>query len=334
MKAILKSAVAAVVLLLLFIAASLCSYSLSENEVAIITRFGRPTGKPVTEAGLHMKIPFVEKVNRIDGRIREWDGQAVEMPTRDKLYIIVDSFGRWRISDPMLYFTRLRDTRSALSRMDDIVGSEMRNAVAKNDLIEMVRTDKARQPASDLGYSKTLATNETSIGSNELPAISRGRTAVEKELLDKAAVKLKEFGIDLVDVRFMRLNYHPSVTSKINERMISERAQIAARFRSEGEGEAAKILGNKNKDLAEITSAAYEAEQDIRGKADAKAAEIYARSYNQSTEAIELYNFLRTMDTYRKIATNDTTLIMSTRGDLFKYLKGSSPNATLAQPTK
>ena len=331
MKALLQSAVIAVILLIGYVVSEMCSYSVSENEVAILTEFGKPTGQPVTEPGLHYKWPFIEKVNRIDSRVQEWDGQAVEMPTRDKLYITVDSFGRWRVTDPMLYFTRLRDVRSALSRIDDIAGSEMRNAVAKNDLIEMVRTDKTRHAAVDLGYSKTADTNSASIGANELPGISRGRTAVEQELLAKAAVKLKEFGIELIDVRFMRLNYHPSVTSKINDRMISEREQIAARFRSEGEGEAAKILGNKDKDLAEITSAAYAEEQRIRGDADAKAAEIYARAYNQSPQSLELYSFMRTMDAYKKIASNDTALVLSTHGDFFRYLKTSDPATTAPQ---
>ncbi len=311
---------------------SLCSYTLSPNEAAIITQFGKPTGQPVTQAGLHWRSPLIQKVNRIDIRLQEWDGSAVEMPTRDKLYIIVDSFGRWRISDPMLYFTRLRDTRSALSRMDDIVGSELRNAVAKNDLIEMVRTDKTRRPATDLGYAKEADTNQAPIVANVLPAISLGRTAVEKDLLQKAAAKLKDFGIELIDVRIMRLNYHSTVSVKINERMISERRQIASRFRSEGAGAAAQITGNKKKDLDGISSTAYMEVQRIKGQADAQATEIYAKAYNQSPQAIELYSFMRTMETYKKIATNDTTLVMTTSGELFKYLKTSAPNGVLAKP--
>ena len=171
------------------------------------------------------------------------------MPTRDKLYITVDTFGRWRISDPMIFFTRMRDIRSALSRMDDIVGSEIRNAVAKNDLIEIVRTDKTRKPELDSVGTGGATTNQTGLVSNVLSPITRGRTVVEKEITDKAAAKLNDFGIKLVDVRIMRINYHPSVSIKINERMISEREQIAARYRSEGDGEAAKILGNKDRTL-------------------------------------------------------------------------------------
>jgi len=319
MKTLLSSAILAVMALLGVIAFNLCSYTLGENQIAILTRFGKPEGQPVAQAGLHFKMPFLHTVNRLDGRIHEWDGKPVEMPTGDKLYILVDSFGRWKISDPMVFFTRLRDERSALSRMDDIIGSEVRNAVAKNDLIEIVRTDKDRVPALDPDIKDH---------NNPLPAIKLGRTAIEKEITDKAKVKLAEFGIELIDCRVMRLNYHASVAQKIGERMISERQQIAARYRSEGEGEAEAILGNKGRDLSQITSEAYKEAQKIKGHAEAKASEIYAKAYNQSKEAAELYSFLRAMDTLKKVASDDTTLVLSTDGDLLKYLKNSKPPVT------
>lgn len=300
-----------------------CSYSLSENENAIITQFGKPVGQPVTSAGLHYKIPFIQTVNRLDIRIHEWDGQAVQMPTRDKLYVIVDSFGRWRISDPLLWFTRLRDERSALSRMEDIIGSENRNAVANNDLIEIVRTDKNRTPIIDSTLRPEAGDRTNTSG--QLPAIKIGRTLIEQQVMAAAGPKLKDFGIELIDVRFMRINYSPSVTGQINSRMISERKQIANQYRSEGEGEAAKILGNKEKELNQITSEAYKQVQKIKGEADATATEIYAKAYNQSPDAAEFYGFVKTMDTYRRMATNDTTLVFSTDSDLFRYLKTIAP---------
>ena len=321
MKALLRSAAVALFVIAAILVFNTCTYSVSENENVIITQFGKPIGKPVTTPGLHPKLPFVQAVNRLDMRIREWDGQAVAMPTRDKLYIIVDSFGRWRISDPLVWFTRLRDERSALSRMEDIIGSENRNAVAKNDLIEIVRTDKNRKPVLD----QSLKAEGGETNNFVLPPISFGRTAIEKEVLVQSAAKLKEFGIELIDVRFMRINYSPSVTDQINNRMISERKQIADRYRSEGQGEAAKILGNKERDLQQITSEAYKEVQKIKGLADAQAADIYAKAYNQSPAAVELYAFLRTMETYKKTATNDTTLILSTESDLFRYLKSANP---------
>ena len=318
MKTLLGSAAVAIVLLAL-ITFNTCTYSVSENENVIITQFGKPIGRPVTTPGLHSKLPLIQDVNRVDVRIQEWDGQAVAMPTRDKLYIIVDSFGRWRISDPLLWFTRLRDQRSTLSRMEDIIGSENRNAVAKNDLIEIVRTDKNRKPVLEAQGEG----GETNVST--LAPITLGRTAVEREVLAQSTAKLKEFGIELIDVRFMRINYSPSVTDQINNRMISERKQIADRFRSEGQGAAAKILGSKERDLQQITSEGYKEVQKIKGQADAQATEIYAKAYNQSPAAIELYGFLRTMETYRKTATNDMTVILSTDSDVFRYLKTARP---------
>jgi membrane protease subunit HflC len=315
---LLRSIGIVVAVVLLIVVANLCFYNLSETEQVILTQFGKPVGQPINAAGVKFKWPFIQTVNRIDKRILEWDGRASEMPTRDKLYIIVDTFGRWRINDPLQYFTRLRDERSALSRLDDIIGSEVRNAVAKHDLIEIVRTDKNRKPAAD------AAPLEAGGQINRLLPIAIGRTAVEKEIMEKSAPKLKDFGIELIDVRFMRVNYNAGVSAKIHERMVSERQQIAARFRSEGEGEAAKILGSKERDLRQIESESYREVQKIKGEADAKASEIYARAYGGSAEAAEFHQFLRTMETYRKSLDKDTTLLLSTDGDLFRYLKQSS----------
>jgi modulator of FtsH protease HflC len=318
MKALASSIGIIVTIIVAVILANLCFYAVAEHEQVILTQFGRPVGQPIRTAGLHFKLPLIQTVNRIDKRILEWDGRPSEMPTRDKLYIIVDTFGRWRISDPLQFFTRLRDERSALSRLDDIIGSEIRNSAAKHDLIEIVRTSKDRKPAVD-----TTLTTDASIYNQLLP-IRIGRTALEQEVLKMAAPKLKDFGVELIDVRFMRINYNPRVSAKIHERMISERQQIAARFRSEGEGEAAKILGSKERDLRRIESEGYREVQKIRGEADAKATEIYARAYGGSPEAAEFHRFLRTMETYQKSLSNDTTLILSTDSELFRYLKNPS----------
>ncbi len=317
--ALLRSIGIVVVAVLLIIAANLCFYNVSETEQVIITQFGKTVGQPINEAGLKFKWPFIQTVNRIDKRILEWDGRASEMPTRDKLYIVVDTFGRWRISDPLQYFTRLRDERSALSRLDDIIGSEVRNAVAKHDLIEIVRTDKDRKASADASPADDAGQI------NRLLPITLGRAAIEKEIVEKSAPKLKDFGVELIDVRFMRVNYNPGVSAKIHERMMSERQQIASRFRSEGEGEAAKITGSKERDLRQIESESYRQVQVIKGEADARASEIYARAYGGSAEAAEFHQFLRTMESYRKTLDKDTTLLLSTDSDLFRYLKQSSP---------
>jgi membrane protease subunit HflC len=291
-------------------------YSLDETEQGIITQFGKPVGNAVTNAGLHLKLPFIQEVNRLEKRVVRWDGRPTEMPTKDKTYILVDAFGRWRIRDPQPYFLRLRDERSAQSRLDDILGSEIRNAIAKNELIELVRTTKDREAVVD-----DILQGGRESNAGQLYPIRKGRTLVEQEIFASAAPKIAVFGIELLDVRFKRINYNPSVALRIYERMISERQQIAERFRSEGAGEAAKILGQKQKDLQAIESEAYRKIQEIRGAADARATEIYARAYNQSPPAAAFYGFLKTLETYRSALSNDTTLILTTDSELFRLLK-------------
>jgi membrane protease subunit HflC len=297
-------------------------YTVSETEQMIITQFGKPVDEPVTTAGLKVKIPFIQVVNPIDKRVLEWDGSPSDMPTKDKLYISVDLFARWRIVDPLQYFLRLRDERSAQSRLDDILGSETRNAVAKHELIEIIRTTSDRVPLRD--SLLTGAQQEAKMGS--LVPINKGRKLVEKEIFDAAAEKVQVFGIELLDIRFKRINYNESVRPKIYDRMISERRQIAERFLSEGNGEAARIRGNRVRDLNKIQSEAYREVEEIRGAADAKATEIYARAYNQSPEAVEFYEFTRTMQAYQEIIESNSTLILSTDSDLFKFLKGMNPD--------
>ena len=297
-------------------------YTVNEVQQMIITQFGKPVGEPVTTAGLKIKVPFIQEVNPIDKRVLEWDGSPSDMPTKDKLYISVDLFARWRIVDPLQYFLRLRDERSAQSRLDDILGSETRNAVAKHELIEIIRTTKDRVPLRDSLLAG--AQQEAKMGS--LVPINKGRKLVEKEIFDAAAEKVQVFGIELLDIRFKRINYNQSVRPKIYDRMISERRQIAERFLSEGNGEAARIRGNRVRDLNKIQSEAYREVEEIRGVADAKATEIYARAYNQSPEAVEFYEFTRTMQAYQDIIESNSTLILSTDSDLFKFLKGMNPD--------
>ena len=308
-----------------------CFFAVYQTEQVIITQFGKPVGEPITEPGLHLKLPLIQEVNRIDKRFLEWDGQPVAIPTRDKTYIHVDTFARWRINDAKTFFVRLRDERSAQSRLDDILGSETRNAVAKHDLIEIVRTDKDRKPLRDENL-KNVPTGLGTIG--VLPPIQYGRLKIEEEIKSKAAGKLAEFGIDLLDVRLKRVNYNPDVLDRIYQRMISERQQIASRFRSEGEGEAARIAGQKERDLNEIQSTAYRKVQQIRGEADAKATEIYAQAYTQNPQAAEFYNFLKSMETYRKVLTKDTTLVFSTDSDLFGLLKRASAKPQTLPPAR
>ncbi|MEI6178779.1 MAG: protease modulator HflC [Verrucomicrobiota bacterium] len=297
------------------------AFTVDQTEQVFITQFGKPVGKPINsdpaknEAGLHFKKPFVQQVNRIEKRILEWNGPANEMPTRDKLYITVDNFARWRISDPQTYYEKLRDERSALSRLDDIIGSETRNVIAAHDLIEVIRSEKDRTPERDA----TLATDNSNLGT--LPPIRYGRSTLNQQILKAPQPKVLSWGIELLDIRFKRINYKAGVIEKIYARMASERQQIADRFRSEGAGEAAKILGRKERDLLEIQSGAYRKEQEIKGKADADATAIYATAYSFSPSAADFYQFTKTLEIYQKTLGKDSTVILTSDSDLFRLFK-------------
>jgi len=308
----------AIILILGAIGFYLCTYVVKETDQVILTQFGKPVGEPVTEAGLHFRLPFIQEVNRIEKRFLPWDGPANEMSTKDKTYLIIDTYARWRISDAMQYFLRLRDERSALSRLDDILGSETRNAVAKQELIEIVRTSKDRVAVTD----KLLTEGMGNVGM--LYSIKFGREKVEQEIFEKAAAKLAGFGIELLDVRFKRINYNETVRRRIYERMVSERQRIAARFRSEGAGEAAKIIGKKERDLQEIESESYKRVQEIYGEADAKASAIYAKAYDSSSESADFYKFTKTLETYRDVLSSDVSLVLTTDSPLFRLLKATS----------
>ncbi|NOX99436.1 MAG: protease modulator HflC [Verrucomicrobia bacterium] len=313
----LTSCFAIVLFLIVAIVLSLSCYTVDMTEQVIITRFGKPIGETIDTAGLRFKVPFIDEVNRFEKRIMAWDGQANEMPTKDKTYILVDTYARWKIVDARAFFENLRDERRALSRLDDILGSETRNTIARHKLIEVIRTTKDREPERPEGLSSGLSGNVA-----VLPPITKGRVVLEKEILERSKGKVKKFGIELLDLRFKRINYNETVRRRIYERMISERAQIAELFRSEGAGEAAKILGNMEKELKSISSSAYKKIQITKGDADAKAIKIYAEAYDQDAASKSFYEFTRTMETFENTLGNDTMLILSTNSDLFKYLKG------------
>lgn len=301
-----------VLIVLLFVTGTV--YTVREDQQVILTQFGKEVGDPITEAGLHFKLPFIVKVNVIEKRVLAWDGESAQMPTRDKTYIQVDTFARWEISEPLVYFKTLRDERSALSRLDDILGSETRNAVAKHDLLEVVRSTKDRKP------EKTdLQTEQEAV----FEPIKIGRREIENNVYEIAKTKLEDIGINLLDLRFKRINYNQSVAPQIYEQMISERQQIAERFRSEGAGEAARTMGKMEREVKRIESEAYRKIQSILGEADAESTRIYAEAYGGTPERESFYEFVKTLEAYDKILDENTTVILSTDSDLFKLLKGS-----------
>ncbi len=305
--------------LLVLIVAGGSIYTVRETQTVILTQFGRPVGEPVSEPGLHFKTPFIQEVNRIEKRVLEWDGPSNGMPTKDKTYIEVDAFARWRIADAAIYFVALRDERSGQSRLDDIIGGEIRAAIARHELIEVIRSDKARTLKLDPQAMGALSP------SANLPAVQRGRLEIEKDILAASAPKLTHLGIELLDVRLKRVNYNGEVLQRIFQRMQSERQQIAQRFRSEGEGEAARILGKKERDLLDVESTAYKQVQQLKGDADAEATRISAEAYNKSPQAAEFYAFVKTMDTFRRVIRSETNLVLSTDSELFRLLKNAQP---------
>ena len=280
-------------------------FVVNEAQQVIITQFGKPVGEPIMTPGLKVKTPFIQKANFFEKRFLEWDGEPNEVPTKDKRFIYVDTYARWRITDPLLFFQRLRDERGAQSRLDDILDGETRNTIANHNLIEVVRSTNRE-------FEVSSALEE---GSHQITA---GRVELEKEVLENASTRTAVLGIEILDFQFKRTNYAEVDRPKVYERMISERKRIAEEYRSEGAGEAARIIGNKDRDLQEITSEAYRQAQEIKGKADAEAADIYAGAYNRDPD---FYRFLKTMEVYTQTMGENTILLLSTDGEFLKYLE-------------
>ena len=300
-----------ILLLAAIITISNTVFILSETEQAIVTQFGKPVGEPRGNPGINFKVPFVQVVQRFDKRFLAWDGDPNQIPTKDKKYIFVDSYARWQITNPLQFYIRLTDERQAQSRLDDILDGETRNAIASFDLLEIVRSSN-REPEVSEDFLEELEV---------LEEIKIGRSRIEKQILAKANERTSDLGIRILDFRLKRLNYVEEVQNNVYDRMISERNRIADQFRSEGQGEARIIQGNKERDLAKIQSEAFKDAEQIRGRADAQATDIYARAYNKSQAAKDLYAFLRAMETLEKSFDQQTNLILTTDSELYKYLK-------------
>lgn len=303
-----------ILIVFIVITSSGVAYVVPEPEQVIITQFGRPVGDPITEPGLHFKLPFIQKLHRFDKRFLEWDAQPTELTTKDKRFIFVDTYARWRITDPLLFFQRLQNENRAQSRLDDILEGETRNAIAKQNLVEVVRSSTERVAQID--------ESEPDIQSELLP-IEVGREDIRLEILRNAQSRTGDLGIEILDVQIKRINYVEDVRERVYDRMIAERQRIAARYRSEGEGEAARILGDLERDLKKIQSEAFREAEQIRGKADAEATTIYAGAYNQSADSRRFYGFLKTMETLASTTDRSTSILLSTDGEFYRFLNES-----------
>jgi len=291
------------------------AFIVNETEQVIITRFGKPVGKSINTPGIHFKMPIIEEATFFEKRFLEWDGDANQVPTKDKRFIWVDTYARWRISDPLLFFQRVRDERGAHARLDDILDGETRNAVAKHNLVELVRSTNR----------KPMVLADTALADENLedvfPTIKYGRERITREILKAAQERTKELGVELLDIRFKRINYVEEVQRKIYERMITERKRIAEKYRSEGQGEAYKILGQKERELKRIQSEAYKTAEEIRGKADAQATAIYASAYDRNSDTRDFYRFIKTLETYKTTFGEKDWLILTTDNDFYKLLQ-------------
>ena len=303
--------VAGIILFILFILVGSAAFVVDETEQVVITQFGKPVGEPIKEAGLHFRIPFIQEANFFPKNLLEWDGEPGQMPTLDKTYIWVDTFARWRISNPLTFFETVNNEIAAQKKLDDIIDPATWNFITSHHLIEAVRNSDRKMDIKEVGVDETY---------KELivKPIEMGREKIAQGIMTQANPKLVQFGIELVDVRIKRINYVEEVRKAVYNRMIAERKQIAEKFRSEGRGESSKIAGDKEKELKKITSEAYKKAQEIKGKADGESTKIYAEAYNKDPE---FYSFVKTLEIYSASLDKEAWLMLSTKSDFFKYLK-------------
>lgn len=295
-------------------------YTLQEGEQAVVLQFGRPVGGPVTEAGLHFKIPLIQEVRRFEKRLLIWDGDPTQIPTAGREFIWVDATARWRIVDPLRFLQSVATETGAQSRLDDIIDSVVRDLVSANPLVELVRSSSWETPKGEV-----LEEAPKEVVEELKKEIGLGREGMTRAILAEVRKITPQYGIEVVDVRIKRLNYVESVREKVYARMISERKRIAARFRSEGEGRSAEILGDMEKELREIRSRAYRTVQEIRGKADAAATKIYGRAYGRDPE---FYAFSRTLEALKSDQNKNSVIMLTTDSDYYKYLKAAVPSPT------
>ena len=288
------------------------AYIVDETEQVVVTQFGKPVGDAITTPGLKFKMPFIHTTHFFDKRYLEWDGDPNQVPTKDKKFIFVDTYARWQITDPLQFYKRMTNERSAYSRLDDILDGETRNYIAKHNIEEAVRSSNRTPQSAGIAGEMIV---------DSLMAISVGRDKIQEMIQKASNEQAKELGIAILDFRFKRINYDKDVETQVYERMKSERYRIADKFKSEGQGEASRINGEKDRELKTIVSEAYKTAEEIKGDADAEAAAIYASAYNKTPQARQLYSFLKSMEAYEKTFDGQTHIILSTDSEFYKYLK-------------
>jgi membrane protease subunit HflC len=305
-----KSAWSLIIVILVVIVLGNSLFFVDETHQVIKTQFGKPVGPAITNAGIHMKLPFIQKANSFEKRWLEWDGDANQITTKDKKYIWIDTYARWAIVDPLKFFETMGNETGAQSRLDDIIDGETRLAAARYDLIELVRSTNREM-------EMTVTEGEKPLDQSEFQ-ISQGRAAIANQILEKIRQVTPTYGIEVVDFKVKRINYVDSVRQKVYERMISERKRIAEQYRSEGQGKNAEIIGQTQKELQGIESEAYRISEEIKGKADAEATQIYAESYGKDPD---LYQFLKNLETLKSTVSPKQTFVTTTEAEFFDLLK-------------
>ena len=305
-----KSILITAIVIITLIGLNSSVFTVQEKDQVIITQFGKPVGEAITTPGMHFKLPLIQDANYFEKRVMEWNGDPNQVPTKDKKFIFVDTYARWQITDPLQFFKRLTNERGAQSRIDDILDGDTRDFIANNDIEETVRTSNRIPESSD-----------TDIIGDSLAKIYVGRDKIQQMILESANEQTADLGIEILDFRFKRINYVQEVQDQVYERMKSERFRIADKFRSEGQGEASRINGEKERELKNIQSIAFRDAEMIKGEADATAASIYAEAYNRSNQSRKLYGFLKSMETFEKTFDEKTSIFISTDSELYKYLK-------------
>ena len=299
-----------------------CTYVIEEGQQGFVTQWGNPAGAERTNAGWYWKLPLVQHVNYFDHRILEWDGNANLVSTSDKRLIYVAPYARWRIVHPIQFFQKFRDERNAITRLDDVLDGATKTTVANHELADIVRS-RARNADAEANVAGSLADQEQS----RLVEFTFGREKIEQEIKKLCSPTIAEWGCELLDVRLQRVKYEPENLSKITSRMSAERLSVAEKYRSEGRGEADRILGERDRELKRLLSEAFRKSEEIRGDADAAAARIYSAAYTQDKAAPEFYQFVTLLELYPKLISPNDTLILSTDNDLLRYLKQAQSTA-------
>jgi len=309
------------IVLLMIIGFASSAYIVDETEQVVITKFRRVVGEPITEPGLKFRIPVIYEANYFPKNIQAWNGEPGQIITQDKSYIWADTFARWRIVDPIAFIKIVRDMPSAQSRLSEIINPAVRDAITSHKLIETVRNSNRKMSALEVVDAEMLSVDSVEEKSQSDYQIQTGRAALTREILKASQPKLKNFGIELLDVKIKRLNYIETVRESVYNRMIAERKQVAEKIRSEGRGKAQGIEGDKEKDLKQIQSDAYRTAQEIKGKADAEATKIYADAFNLDPE---YYSFTKALDVYQTSLDKKSRMVLSTDSEFLRYLKDFS----------